>query len=320
VILAADIGGTKMHLALFERRGGRLEKLRETVLATGSVSNPAAALAAFAREAPARVRAVGLGVAGPVLDGLVQGTNLPWPVAAGDVERSVGAPVRLLNDLEASAHGIAGVSPDELATLQPGRPARANRALVSPGTGLGESILRLDGERWLPVGSEGGHADFAARTDDEIELLRHLRSRWGRVSVERVVSGPGLVAVFTWMRSRGSIADDSGLPAGDADAASITRGALGGRSRLCSEALRMWTAAFGAEAGNVALRGFALGGVYLGGGIAPRVLSALRDGPFLDAFRAKAPFEERLREVPVHVVMTPDTVLRGAVAAAEELG
>ncbi|MGQ0723021.1 MAG: glucokinase [Candidatus Eiseniibacteriota bacterium] len=318
VILAADIGGTKVHLALFERRGDRFEKAREAVLATASIASPAEAIAAFARAGPGRVAAVGLGVAGPVVDGRVQGTNLPWVVSGEEVARAVGAKVRLLNDLEASAHGIAALVPDEVATIQAGRPARANRALVSPGTGLGESILRLDGERWLPVGSEGGHADFAARTDEEIELMRHLRSHWGRVSVERVVSGPGLVAVFSWLRGTGRAPDDSGLPAGDPDAASVTQGALEGRSRLCADALRIWTAAFGAEAGNVALRGFALGGVYLGGGIAPRILAALRAGPFLEALRSKTPFEERLREIPVHVILTPETVLRGALAAAAE--
>lgn len=316
MILAADIGGTKVHLALFERESGGFRKAREAVLATASIGSPAEAIASFAREAAERVEAVGLGVAGPVLDGRVEGANLPWAVVEKEIARVVGAPAILLNDLEASAHGIAGLAAGEVATIQVGRTARGNRALVSPGTGLGESILRLDGERWLPVGSEGGHADFAARNDEEIELLRHLRSLWGRVSAERVVSGPGLVAVFSWLRGTGRVPDDSGFPPGDPEAAAITRGALEVGSRLCVDALRIWTAAFGAEAGNVALRGFALGGVYLGGGIAPRVLPALREGPFLDAFRSKAPFEERLGEIPVHVILTTETVLRGALAAA----
>jgi glucokinase len=322
MVLAGEIGGTKVHLARFERDGAGLRKVDETLIPTTEI----VAFADTAAEWTGGGRgllAASFGVAGPVLDGDVDGANLPWPLRAAAVSRALGGiPVRLLNDLVASAHGLETLGPEDLETLQPGTERPGNRALVSPGTGLGECLLLRHEGAFLPVTSEGGHADFAARTDEEIDLLRYLRSIWGRVCVERVVSGPGLVNVFCWLRDTGVIADDSGIAAGPGDSAPasrISQAALAGTSRIAEEALRVWTGAFGAEAANVVLRGFAVGGVFLGGGIPLRVLPALRKGAFLEAFRAKPPYETLLEQLPIQVVRSPETTLRGAARMAWDL-
>jgi glucokinase len=246
-------------------------------------------------------------------------------VRAAEISSALGgAPVQLLNDLEAAAYALDDLAPGELEVIQAGEAVPgANLALLSPGTGLGESIVLHRAGRTYPVGSEGGHADFAPRTDEEIDLLRHLRDRWGRVSVERVVSGPGLVNVFCWLRDAGRVRDDSGLEAalGDsAPAARISAAALAGGGGICREALRVWVGALAAEAGSLVLRGFALGGLFLGGGIPPQVLPALRSATFRTAFRDKAPHAEALARVPVHVVLATEMTLRGALRAAAESG
>jgi glucokinase len=318
MILAGDVGGTKVHLGLFRGAPTAPAIVREVRQATADVASLPETLAAFAKGDA--IDACALGVAGPVRDGDVRGTNLPWSVRRAAVSDALGGvPVQLLNDLEASAHGIDTLRDGEVETLRAGRPTAGNRALVSPGTGLGEAILLRDGDRFLPVGSEGGHADFAPRTDEEMDLLRYLRDRWGRVAVERVLSGPGLVHVFRWLRDTGRVDDDSGIADGSGGsdvAAAVTGAALRGDSRICRETLRIWTAALGSEAGNVALRGYAVGGVFLGGGIPARILPALRDAGFLEAFSSKPPFADDLAAVPVHVILTPETTLRGAAAVA----
>jgi glucokinase len=253
----------------------------------------------------------------------VDGTNLPWKVRAAEISSALGgAPVKLLNDLEAAAYSLEDLAPEELAGVQAGEAVPdASLALLSPGTGLGESIVLRRGGRTYPVGSEGGHADFAPRTDEEIDLLRHLRDRWGRVSVERVVSGPGLVNVFCWLRDTGRVRDDSGLeaaPGDSAPAARISAAALAGSAEICREALRVWVGAMASEAGNLVLRGFALGGLFLGGGIPPQILPALRGETFRAAFRNKEPHAAALARVPVHVVLATELTLRGALRAAAE--
>lgn len=324
MILAVDIGGTKIHAALFEPVRSGFERRSEIRLETPDVASPGDALAAFVREAGAEIEACGLGVAGPVLEERVDGANLPWELSVTGVSKALGGvPVALLNDLEAAAHGLSMIGADELVTLQPGRtdPTGA-RALVSPGTGLGEALIVPTADGWRPVPGEGGHADFAPRTDEEVDLLRWLRDIFGRVSAERVVSGPGLVNVFVWLRDSGRIADDSGIEAraGDSSpAALVARGALEGGSEICREALRIWADAFGAEAGNVALRGLATGGVFLGGGIPARVLPVLQADGFLRAFRDKGPQDELAASFPLRVVLSDETTLLGAASVAASL-
>ncbi|MFN8179365.1 MAG: glucokinase [bacterium] len=324
MILAGDVGGTKIHLALFRRKGPRLVRTAEEIVATADAPSAGAAVGSFCARHAARPDAAALGVAGPVTGGAVRGANLPWILREQEIVDAIGgAPVRLVNDLAASAHGLGELGPADLVALQEGtaRPD-ANRGLVSPGTGLGECVIHRVAGRWEPVATEGGHADFAARTDEEIDLLLWLRAEFGRASAERVVSGPGLVNVFQWLRVSGRVADDARF---DAEAeghdlpAMITAAALAGSSRLCAEAMRIWVTAFGAESGNVALRGLTLGGVFLGGGIPARVLAALREPWFLEAFRDKEPHRRLLEQVPVWVVLNSETPLLGAARLADAL-
>lgn len=323
-ILAGDIGGTKIRLALFRRDGGRLRREADEVFATAETESPGALVRAFCARHDARPQAAALGVAGPVVEGVVRGANLPWILTAEEIVAAIGGgKVRVVNDLEASAHGLADLEPADLVSVQAGRPqADGNRGLVSPGTGLGECILQRVGGRWHPVASEGGHADFAARTDEEIDLLIWLRSEYGRASEERVISGPGLANVFRWLRASGRVEDDSSflgdVPEHDLPAR-ITTSALDGSSRLCREAMRVWVTAFGAEAGNVALRGLTLGGIFLGGGIPVRLLTVLREPWFLHAFCDKEPHRRLLESVPVSVVLRADTPLLGAARLADDL-
>lgn len=324
LVLAVDVGGTKIHAAIGRFTSAGFEKSRETRQSTAATGDLGAMLRQFAGEERGEIAAVGVGIAGPVIEGRVRGANLPWEVEDRSLEDALGgAPVVLVNDLVASGYGVAALRPGEVVELHAGAPPRfGNRALVSPGTGLGESTLFWDGSRHRPVPSEAGHADFGARTDDEIELLRFLRDTFGRVSAERVVSGPGLVNVYVWMRTTRRHPGDDAIVAslGDGGAAeAISAKALDGSSRLCEETLRLWVAALLSEAGSVALRGLAVGGVYLGGGIPAKVLPFLRESGALEPFFRKPPQEELLRAVPIRVVLSPETTLRGAAACAQEL-
>ncbi len=322
LLLAVDVGGTKIHAAIgrFDRES--FVRVREARAATEGTPDLPAFLHALAGSERGDVAAVGVGIAGPVLGDRVRGANLPWEIDARDISGALGgAPVVLMNDLVASALGLETLAPDECVTIHAGSPRpHGNRALVSPGTGLGECILVRDGPRVHPIASEAGHADFAPRTDDEIDLLRFLRARFGRASAEHVVSGPGLVNVFDWLRESGRFIDDSGIASagGESGPAEISARALAGSSRICVEALRMWVRALASEAGNVALRGLATGGVDLGGGIPAKVLPFLREPGAFDPFFAKPPQDELLRSIPIRVVTTPETTLRGAAIAARE--
>jgi glucokinase len=326
IALAGDVGGTKIHLAVCEVSGAaaRPRKLAERRWATPQVPSFPAVLRDFAHESNVVPLACVLGVAGWVRGDRVHGVNLPWELDARELSRALnGIPVRLVNDLEAAGHGIGLLGAEDLVALQPGQgEPNGNRALVSPGTGLGECLLYWDGERHRPVPSEGAHADFAPTDEQGIELLRFLLRRRGRASWEDVVSGPGLVNVYVWLRDTGIIEDDCGLAAelGDsAPSAEISSRALSGDSAICRRALSFWARAFGAEAGNIALRGLTTGGVYLGGGIPAQVLPELERGGFASAFRAKAAHGELLGRIPIHVVTNVETSLLGAAAAAARL-
>lgn len=323
MILAGDVGGTKIHLAICES-AARQRRVHETVIATAAVESLAEAAARFVSGCGTTVQAAAFGVAGPVVDERVVGTNLPWPVDAAQLSHEMGGiPVRLLNDLEAAGHAMAGLTADEVAVLQVGVERAGVRALVSPGTGLGESLLIPSGGDWISLAGEGGHADFAPRTQEEWELHRYLAEHFGRVSYERIVSGPGLVNVYCWLRDSGRCPDDLGVaavPGENTPAVAIGTAAAGGNSGIGREAARIWTTVLGAEAGNTVLRGVALGGLYLGGGIPARLLPRLREPWFLDAFLDKHPHRELLEGVPVRVVLVEDTTVRGAArAAAAEL-
>jgi glucokinase len=251
------------------------------------------------------------------VDQVARLTNVPWQVDAAAVARRFSFPVvTLLNDLQAMAYSVAVLRPDELAVVQPGRRVpTGNAALVAAGTGLGEALLHNVAGRFVPSPTEGGHADFAARTAEEIELLRYLAARFGRADYEHVISGPGLSNIHRFTHPDGCAA--CGTEAGrDAAPPEISAAALERRCPSCVRALEIFVSVYGAEAGNLALRSVATAGVFVGGGIAPKILPALRDGRFIDAFRSKAPMEAFMSRVPVSVILNPHAGLLGAAVHA----
>jgi len=340
VILAADVGGTKTYVGLYQRnsrpRGAsamsvfdeRPRSLLVREYPTLEFESLDAIVGVFARESSAHdVEAIAIGVAGPVLGLTARLTNVPWLADAAPIARRFGnAPTRLLNDLEAMAYSVPVLEPDELEVLQEGEPvASGNAALIAAGTGLGEALLHNVGGRFIPSASEGGHADFAARTPRELALVAELTDRYGRVDNERVISGPGLVNVYRFTHADGGPEGPPYECPVDPDAepadlpAHISAAALEHQCPRCEEALEIWVQAYGAEAGNLALRAMATAGVYLGGGIAPKILPALDNGLFIEAFCDKPPLVDLLRTLPVSVILNPTAGLIGAAVAATGL-
>ncbi|MCE2541020.1 MAG: glucokinase [Acidobacteria bacterium] len=322
-LLAADVGGTKTVCGLYAMGERRPDPIAVERFGTLDYDSLEALLAAFIerRAAGATVDAAVLGVAGPVRDGVSDLTNVPWRVeAAAIIERFAISAVRLLNDLEAMGHVVSVLADDEVTTLQPGQPAAdGNAALIAPGTGLGETLLHRVNGRLVPVAGEPGHTDFAARTPQEIDLLRALTARLGRVSWEHVLSGPGLTHIHSWLHG-----GDPCPAAGDDTAAGdlprrVTAAGLERRCPRCVATLDLFTGAFGAEAGNLGLRALATAGVYIGGGIAPHILPALASPKFLNAFRGKGPMQGLMKSLPVRVIRVANPALLGAAVAARDL-
>jgi glucokinase len=254
------------------------------------------------------------GIAGPVVGTRAVLTNGSWGVDSDELARCTGARrVALLNDLTAIAYSVQALTDDELDTLQTGRgEPEGNAAVIAAGTGLGQAVLHRVGARLIPVASEGGHADFAARTSRELELTAYLTRVFGRASVEHVLSGPGLVSLYWFAHGEGMCPVATHADDGTVSPADVTSAALGGACSRCQEALALFTSALGAEAGNLALRCMATAGVFVGGGIAPKVLPALKAGGFIEAFAAKAPMSALLAAVPVKVILYPEAGLLGA--------
>jgi glucokinase len=325
MILAGDIGATKTRLALFASGPARSDSLSERTYASQEYPGLEVIVREFVKAAGAAIESACFGVAGPVKDGRSSTTNLAWVVDARDLARDLRlSRVALLNDLEASAYGLQALRPDELIVLQEGASAAAgNQALIAAGTGLGEAALFWDGRRHRPFATEGGHAGFAPADEIQIELLRYLLTRFAPVSWERVLSGPGLVNVYSFLRDTGRGEEPRWLAqeisAGE-PAAVISTTALAGRSALCSEALDLFVALYGSESGNLALKAMAAGGVYIGGGIAPKILARLRGPAFLNAFLSKGRMRPLLEAMPVRVVLNDRLALLGAsrYAACEE--
>jgi len=324
VLLAGDVGGTKTALALFDGGAETFTPVREVVLPSRDFPALESAIAHFLATGPrVAVEAACFGVAGPVLDGRCATTNLPWEV---DEERLAAAipagRVRLLNDLAATGYGVLGLPREALATLQEGVASPGNLALIAPGTGLGEALLIWDRGRHIVVGGEGGHADYAPRDDLEAELLGALRREHGHVSWERVASGPGLVAIYQFLRGRAGRPTPAWLAgrlAREDAGAVISEVALAERDAVCVQALDLFVSALGAEAGNLALKALAIGGVFVGGGIAPRIRAKLEDGTFVAAFLDKGRFAALMASIPVRVVLEPRAALLGAARVARTL-
>jgi glucokinase len=321
MILAGDVGGTKVHLALYDFVDGKLEFSRDERFPAKNY----AGLEEIVKEflGAAKVTAACFGVPGPVRDGRLRLTNLPWTLDSRELATTLSINhVFLINDLEANGYGVAELAPDQIYTLAEGDPSQlGNRALIAAGTGLGEGLLIWNGHSHTPHPSEGGHKDYAPRNEDEIDLLRFLKQKYnGRISFERVVSGPGLTNIYEFLREVRGIDEPVWLAeriAAEDPNAVITELALAAKSEICEKALDMFVSAYGAEAGNLALTLLSVGGVYVGGGIAPRILEKLKDGIFIKAFTNKGRLSQLLINMPVRVILESRAALLGAAAYAE---
>lgn len=307
LILAADIGGTNTRLALIETTGSGARIVARDSAESRALSSLPPHVKHFLAGQPVPARAC-FAVAGPVADGTVQTTNLPWTIRSAELAREIGIPdTVLINDFAAVGESLALLGPAELVTLQAGRRDPTGPiALIGAGTGLGQGFLFHDGIRYRVRASEGGHASFAARSDREWRLRTWLAQRLGPVSWEHLLSGRGLSAAYQCL-------SESSAPE---EPAAISARGLDGSDPAAVEALDLFAAVYGAQAGNLALTVLATGGVYLAGGIAPRVIAKLRDGTFMRAFREKGELEEFLSRVPVQVIMSPDAGLLGAAVVA----
>ncbi len=321
MILAGDVGGTKVHLALYNFINGKLEISRDERFPAKEYSGLEEIVKLFLGTDKAT--AACFGVPGPVRDGRLRLTNLPWTLDSRELSSSLDIHhVFLINDLEANGYGIAELAPDQIYTLSEGDPSQmGNRALVAAGTGLGEAFLAWNGRAHQPFPSEGGHADFAPRNENEIDLLRFLKQKYnGRISYERVVSGMGLTNIYEFLREVRGIDEPNWLAAriaAEDPNAVITELALAAKSEICEKALDMFVSIYGAEAGNLALKILSVGGLYVGGGIAPRILEKLKDGVFMKSFTDKGRLSQLLINTPVRIILESRAALMGAAAYAE---
>jgi len=324
-VLAGDIGGTKSLLGLYRVEGRALKELRRQHYATRDF----ATLEEVARDflGKSQVDLACFGVPGPIIAGVSHATNVPWTMKEKSLASALGAScVRLINDLEATAYGMLQLPESEFANLQTGETpsAPAPIAVIAAGTGLGEAgLVPIGNGHWRSIATEGGHADFAPRGHEQIELLEYLSTEFDHVSCERVLSGPGLINIYRYLRARSAkpqpqwLADEMSR-APDA-AAVISETGLAGRNPQCVEALRIFVDIYGAEASNLALKYMALGGVFVGGGIAPKILSALSSGGFVRSFLAKGRLDKVLSRIPLRVSLNPGAALVGAARCAMEM-
>jgi glucokinase len=317
VVLAGDIGGTKTNLALFVRHEGRPLPAAVESYPSQEASNLESIVKRFLSSHSASLSSACFGIAGPVVNGRCKTTNLPWEVSEARLKRAFRwERVSLVNDLSATAMAIPLLNRRELATLNKGRPQKGgNTALVAPGTGLGQGLVVFHQGKALPVPSEGGHVDFAPTRELEVELWRTLKQKFGHVSVERIVSGPGLIEIYAWLKESGRYREPQWLKdrlLEEDPAKVIAENGLAENHSLCVEALRTFVSILGAVSGNLALTAMATGGVYLGGGIPPKILPALKTGPFMKAFTDKGRFRGLLEKIPVRVIMNERAALLGA--------
>jgi glucokinase len=325
MILAGDIGGTNARLAFFDVLDGHFRLVAASVFPSREYAGLDQIVARFVESSNLHPDVACFGVAGPVRNGRVETSNLPWVIESKRLADELHLDTAvLINDLEANAWGIAALDPKDVVALNhvKGTPV-GNQAVISAGTGLGEAGMYWDGSRHHIFATEGGHTDFAPRDELEIDLFRYLSGRYGHVSCERIVSGPGLVNVFRFLRDSGRGTEPQWLTDemshGD-PAAAISRAALSGKCGLCEQALDIFVSVFAAEAGNLALKLMATGGVYLGGGIAPKMLSKLSGPLFMHAFLGKGRMQPLLEAMPVMVITNDKTALMGAARCAATNG
>lgn len=317
MILAGDVGGTKCNLALFSESGGKLTAVIKQRFASKDFAQFDLIVREFARQAAPhlkkdKVRAAGFGVAGPVIENRVRATNLPWTVDAATLAGELNvSDVVLMNDLGATGHSVEHLAPEEFCVLNPGKPEHGGtRALIAAGTGLGQSFLVWDGARYRVAPSEGGHSDFAPHTEQQIELLRFMRRRYPQVSWEHILSGRGFRTLHEFLNPK--VVHPSFEDPGMDPAPEISRLGLSKECPVCADTLDLWTAIYGSEAGNLALKVLAVGGVYIAGGIAVKIIEKMKDGTFFAAFRDKWKFENLLGAIPVSVILNESAPLLGA--------
>lgn len=325
MILAGDVGGTNARLAFFDVSNGHLRQVVASVFPSREYAGLDQIVSKFVAASNLRADAACFGVPGPVRNGRVETSNLPWVIESARLANELNLKKTvLINDLEANAWGIAALAPEDVVSLNQvkGNPL-GNQAVISAGTGLGEAGMYWDGSQYRIFATEGGHSDFAPHNELEIELFRYLLGRYGHVSYERIVSGPGLVNVFHFLRDTGRGTEPQWLTdqmAHSDAAAAISRAALDGACALCEQALDIFVSVFGAEAGNLALNVLATGGVYLGGGIAPKMLAKLSGPLFMHTFVGKGRMQPLLETIPVKVITNDKTALMGAARCAAANG
>ena len=317
MILAGDIGGTKTNLAYFKVEAETLVLIVTKGYPSRQYGSLNEVIDVMQREHPAKISAAAFGIAGPVVDGRSKLTNLGWNVDAGDIAVELNLEtVGLLNDLEATAYGTLRLEENDKVILQQGVPQEgAAIAVIAAGTGLGEGGLIWDGSRYRALPSEGGHTDFAPRSELEIELLRFMLHKHQRVSYERLVSGPGLYNLYQFFRSRASYPEPTWLKekiASSDPSAAVSQAGMMGNDEACVQALEMFVSLYGAEAGNLALKILSTGGVFVGGGIAPKILARIQQGSFLTSFVRKGRYTDLLNNMPISVILNDKTALYGA--------
>jgi len=325
MILAGDVGGTKVHLALYNFVGGKLVAVRDHKFPASQFASLDDVVKAFLTdpEEKKQIVAATFGCPGPVKDGRLKLTNLPWTLDTRLLTKTLGIEhIFLINDLEANGFGIPELAPESLFTLHAGDPgAVGHQGLIAAGTGLGEALLIWDGKKHRPIPSEGGHCDFAARNDREIALFNYLRRMLnGRVSIERVIAGIGIKNVYAFLRDVEKLDEPAWLKqrlATEDPNAVIGQCAEDGSSSICFETMKIVAAVYGAETGNIALKVLASGGMFLGGGIAPKILKTLQNGAFMQAFLDKGRLSPLLQAIPVRVILDDTCALLGAAAYAE---
>ena len=316
-VLAGDIGGTKTNLGLFVAGKARPRARVTETFASGSARSLEEIIAQMLKRHPVKIQSACFGIAGPVINGECRTTNLPWVVSEKKLEKQFGFQrVRLINDLGTTALAVPLFGHREVRALNGVRIRKGhNIGLVAPGTGLGQALLVYSGGRYRPVASEGGHVSFAPADKAEIDLWQHLHARFGHVSTERVLSGQGLVNIYDWLKSSGRFAESHAIREAmlTADPARvISEHAMSGDDRLCQAALERFCRIFGSVAGNLALTGMTTGGIFLGGGIPPKIMPVLEDGRFMAAFNAKGRFEGFMKKIAVRVILNDRAALLGA--------
>jgi glucokinase len=328
MILAGDIGGTKTTLAYFEIEVGRLKPCVENTFSSREHASLKEIVRKFVSINSLQIEHACFGVAGPVKQGRSETTNLPWVVDSKVLAAELVIETAwLINDLEATAYGIRALNPEDFTILNRGAlDAGGNAAVIAAGTGLGEAGFYWDGETHHPFPCEGGHGDFAPRNELEIELLRYLLERYSHVSYERVLSGPGFYNIYSFLRNAGKFGKEPAwltekIAGGNDPSSAVAEAAIAGTCELCVKALDIFVSIYGAEAGNLALKTLATGGIYVGGGIAPKIIKKLTDGAFVKAFFGKGRLEYLMQTMPVSVILNEKTALLGsAVYAALQSG